>query len=70
MVDHDDKQPRARLSQKEKLEKRLSQNAITAERADKIKSAYAIIRGASTPSYHNLYACHACTRESQYILKP
>jgi hypothetical protein len=43
MADHDDKQPRARLSQKEKLEKRLSQNAITAERADKIKSAYAII---------------------------
>jgi hypothetical protein len=42
MPDHDEKQPRARLSEKEKLEKRLSQNAITAERADKIKSAYAL----------------------------
>ncbi len=29
-----------RLSQKEKLEKRLYQNEITVERADKIKSAY------------------------------
>ncbi len=40
-----------RLSEKEKLEKRLFQNEITVERADKIKSAFVLLhnfRGVST----------------------
>jgi hypothetical protein len=40
MADHEDQQARTRLSEKEKLEKRVARNTITVESADKIKSAY------------------------------
>jgi hypothetical protein len=40
MADHEDQQARTRLSDKEKLEKRVARNSITVESADKIKSAY------------------------------